>query len=113
MLNLVFRFEDMLYKQISMRKARKLFADGKGFALCPSSLRPGAPWSPEYYLTNISIQEWKNSTFRMHGFAMSRDENERIAWERMYSNWVFYNTGAGMGNYARFYTATMPPNGAT
>ena len=36
------------FTRVSKAAARKAFVSGSTIAFCPSNLRPGAPWHPEY-----------------------------------------------------------------
>ena len=73
----MYRYEftdhDKTFTRVSKTIARKAFVEGFTIAMCPSNLRPGTPWHPEY-ITNrnmdpepdfdklINAFEWYNCT---------------------------------------------------
>ena len=89
-------------QRITKQKAQKLFAEGKPIILCPNKLRAGGPWHPEctvtleHYLPMVQYYQETNST-------LWKGTPAATAWELMYNNWNFYNTGNGMGDYAHYY----------
>jgi hypothetical protein len=68
--------------RINKREARKLFAEGKPFYLCPCKLHPASPWN---VAALVHPADYKS-------------------WEQLYDNWAFYNTSYETGYYAHYYT---------
>lgn len=68
-----FKEDDRTFTRVSKTIARKAFVQGFTIAMCPSNLRPGTPWYPEY-ITNrateletdfdklVNAFEWYNCT---------------------------------------------------
>lgn len=45
------------YARITKRQARKRYATGKTFYMCPVNLRPGKPWNPERRIDALDMAE--------------------------------------------------------
>jgi hypothetical protein len=100
-------------KRISKREARKHFAEGKGFILCPCNMMPGQSFDMGYYLSPEAIAEHKEQADDLYAPKGDRPAGSLwlgnindTAWELMYDNWAFYNTSNECGYYAHFYIAT-------
>lgn len=88
-------------KKITKAVAKKLFNEGFNIVLCPNKMMPGLPFSmgclvsSKEYLENAKRYEndkklWKGTV-------------EKTAWNLMYNNWSYYNTGYEVGYYAHYY----------
>lgn len=95
--------------QITKRAAKKLFAEGKPFALCAVKMRPGPPSNPEYRIGPESIAELKEraANYAPNGIHPSiilwDGDIDTTAWNLMYNHWAACNTSHDEGYYAAYY----------
>ena len=73
------RNDGVVVGQIDMRKARKLFADGKPFFIAMENMRPD-------FAIEISGEDFANETF-----------------EKIINAYLYYNRGRDWGYRCRFY----------
>ncbi len=79
------------FRRIRKREAVARWYAGKPVALCPCRLYPGFPWAPQ--ITTAWSEDWQARADRLGD----------SAWDVMYREWAFYNTGNGAGSYAHYY----------
>ncbi len=76
------------FTRVSKTAAKKAFINGFTIALCPSNLRPGAPWHPET-ITNREI---------------IGAENPATGFDVLLSSFEYFNcTNTETGRYAEFF----------
>lgn len=104
-----------MFKRITKRQAKQLFADGKLIYLCPAKLRPGFPFNNACPVT--MTDDLKHSALRYRDYAINQDIDNyskqyahlwkgdivSTAWDLMYNNWSYYNTSYETGYYAHYY----------
>lgn len=78
--------------RITKREAIQRFEAGETIILCPCKLRPGFPFSSEYVVLGQDAKKW-----------IAVSTSKARAWERMLSNWAFYNCCWETGYYAHYY----------
>ena len=68
-----FKSNNKTFTRVSKTIAKKAFVDGLTIAMCPSNMRPGTPWHPEYITSRntdletdfdklVNAFEWYNCT---------------------------------------------------
>ena len=87
----------MSFKRISKREAKAIFnaADGRFIYLCPRKFRPGFPFNVACQISGKDYQERFNA---IKGYSAYKD-----AWDKMYTEWLFYNTSYEGGYYPHYY----------
>lgn len=105
----------MKYQRISKATAKKLFAAGETVYLCPCKMYPGGMWHPEcpVSLTPDLVEDAKRyehhhshrheSAYSAQYADLWKGSIEETAWDLMYNNWRYYNTGYELGYYAHYY----------
>ena len=82
-------------QRITKSTARKMFAAGEVFLICPRKLRPGGPFNSA---SRIHGKEWQEA-----GAGWRGPETPAETWVRMYNEWAYYNTSYEVGYYAHYY----------
>ena len=88
-------------QRISKTEAKRRFTAGEEIWLCPSKLRQGWPWFPEYRAKEEEFTS-KALDYVNHEILWEGTVAE-TAWQLMYRGWAFYNTNYEMGYYAHYY----------
>ena len=84
------------FERVSKAIARKAFIKGFTIAFCPSNLRPGPPWYPEY----ITNREMRNDY-------ILDDVGAENDFYNLLNSFEYYNcTNAETGKYAAFFIET-------
>lgn len=65
MLHYSFEHDGTNYARVDKRVARRAFERGDEIAICPCNLRPGGPWHPEMFFSNVS---WGNFDSLVNAF---------------------------------------------
>ena len=72
------------FTRINKIQARKLYAEGKTFYMCPVKLRPGKPWYPEVLITPNPSDEYRS-------------------FEKDLNSFEYYNCNSYSDQYTAFY----------
>lgn len=84
------------FERVSMAAARRAFIDGFTIAFCPSNLRPGAPWHPEY----ITSREMRRDY-------IADDIGAKNDFHNLLKSFEYYNcTDMETGRYTAFFLET-------
>ena len=84
------------FERVSKATAKQAFIDGFIIALCPSNLRPGAPWHPEM----ITDRE-------LRGDYIIDDTGAENDFNNLLNSFEYYNcTNAETGKYTAFFIET-------
>jgi hypothetical protein len=96
-------------RRITKAEARRRFAAGQPFLLCPCKLTPGLPFDVSYRVGPYLAGEWRQ---RAAWYAPRPGEPtsplwtgdiDSTAWALMYDNWASSNTSWEAGYYAHYY----------
>lgn len=97
------------FRRITKREARRRFAKGLPFALCPCKMMPGGPWAIHSTVYPDDIAEYKEKATWYAPDGISPSDTlwegtvDATAWDLLYNNWAFYNTSWETGYYAAYY----------
>ena len=84
--------------RITKQHARKRFAAGQAFYLCPRKMCPDYPFSPAYPVSADYLRRYRSDSGVYKG-----DVSDQEAWDALYNNWAHYNTSYEQGYYAAYY----------
>lgn len=89
-----------VFTRVSKAAAKKAFVAGFTIALCPSNLRPGTPWHPEY----ITSREIRTAFF---GDYIIDDIGAKNDFYNLLNSFEYYNcTSTKTGKYTAFFIDT-------
>jgi hypothetical protein len=84
------------FTRVSKATARKAFVDGFLIAFCPSNLRPGAMWHPEYITSREARSDY-----------IADDIGAANDFENLLNSFMYYNcTTNKTGKYTMFFIET-------
>lgn len=85
-----------MFTRVSMAAARRAFIDGFTIVFCPSNLRPGAPWYPEYITSRENRADY-----------IADDIGAENDFYGLLNSFEYYNcTNAETGKYTAFFIET-------
>lgn len=94
------------FTRISKAAAKRRFARGEKFVLCPVKLIPGGSFSSHCTIYPPTIAAWKEqAAFAEANKGQHMFENRiyETAWSMLYTEWAFYNATNEVGLYAAYY----------
>lgn len=99
-----------MFKRITKREAKALFAKGEVVYFCPCKFAPDGPWS---MACGCHPTEWLEQAKTYEGHPILwKGTVEATAWDLAYNNWAYYNATNETGLYAHYYLQLAVPSGS-